>query len=87
MFFLVDYKPNLKEVFELDKEIDTFKTLKELRRKVAYYIYNSEKRRKIAKAMFERVKKDHTYEVWFKKLYIKIHSSLFHSQRHADLHL
>lgn len=71
-FILVDYKPNLKKVFVLGKEIDTFKTPKELREKVDFYLKNPDKRSKIAQALFKRVKKEHTYQKRLQTLFQQI---------------
>lgn len=71
-FILVEYKKNLHTVFRLGKEIESFKTTQELRNKIIYYLSNAKAREKIAKEMFNRVKKEHTYEIRLKKLFAEL---------------
>jgi spore maturation protein CgeB len=67
-FLITDAKENLKELFEVGKEVETYNSLEELTEKINYYLRNDEEREKIAKAGQERTLKDHTYEVRAKKL-------------------
>ena len=68
-FILVDHKPNLKEVFIVGKEIDSFNSPEELRKKVEYYLGHPDKREKMANALQRRVKQDHTYQVRLKNIF------------------
>lgn len=67
-FILVDYTLNLKDVFEIGKEIDCFKTPQELREKVEFYLIHDKKRTLMARKLRNRVIKEHTYEIRLKKL-------------------
>lgn len=62
-FQLVDMREPLSEFFNIGKEIETFKSLNELRKKIDYYLSHPEERVEIAEAGYRRVLKDHTYEV------------------------
>ncbi len=57
---MVDDKRDIGKYFEVGKEVVTFTSKDDLRRKVEYYLENSEKREEIARAGHDRVKKDHT---------------------------
>lgn len=61
-FQIAEYRPALREIFELDREIVTFETIKELKEKVAYYLFHSNEREEIALRSFERAHREHTYE-------------------------
>lgn len=58
---ITDYKKNLGELFELDKEIVAFKTTEELIKKIHYYLEHEDERLKIALAGQKRTLKEHTY--------------------------
>lgn len=60
-FQIIQWKKDLEDLFEIDKEIVTFNSLNELKEKIEYYINNDHKREQIAKAGLERAIKDHTY--------------------------
>lgn len=59
---ITDHKDNLHELFEIGKEIETYKTKKELLEKINYYLTHEEERQKIAAAGQQRTLKDHTYK-------------------------
>lgn len=61
-FQIADFKPALKDLFEIDKEIVVFETLKELKEKITYYLSHEKERNEIALKGYERAHKDHTYE-------------------------
>ncbi len=65
---ITDYKDNLGELFEIGKEIETYKTKEELLEKVNYYLAHEDERKKIAEAGQKRTIKDHTYEIRMKEL-------------------
>jgi spore maturation protein CgeB len=71
-FILVDWKPQLKSVFKLGTEIDSFKTPQELRKKVLYYLKYPNKRERIARAMRKRVLNEHTYTIRLQRLFAEI---------------
>lgn len=74
-FILVDYTKTLHTAFKIGKEIDTFKTAQELRRKVEYYLKHPKKREEIAHNMRVRVLKEHTYVHRLKHLIAQINAS------------
>lgn len=59
---LTDMKDNLHELFEIGKEVVTYKTKEELLEKITYYLAHDDERKRIAKAGQERTLKEHTYE-------------------------
>ena len=67
-FVLVDYNPELEKLFEIGKEIVVYKNVEDLKKLISYYLDHPEEREKIAKAGMERVVKDYSIEVSFKKM-------------------
>lgn len=59
-FQISDDQPDLKNLFEPGKEIETYKTEDELLDKIKFYLSNEIKRRQIALAGYQRVLRDHT---------------------------
>jgi spore maturation protein CgeB len=59
---LTDWKSNINELFEEDKEIVTYKSKEECVEKMKWLLENSNKRESIAKAGQERVIREHTYK-------------------------
>lgn len=59
---LTDYKSNLKDLFEIDSEIVTFKNKSELLSKSKYLLENPNEALKIAEAGQKRTLKDHNLE-------------------------
>jgi len=60
-FQLVDWRSQLPEFFEPDKELAVFTSLTEAREKIAYFLAHEPERRQLAAAARERVLKEHTY--------------------------
>jgi len=60
-FLLCDYFEELPNLFEIDKEIVCYKDVKELRKKIEYYLENEDERNKIIEAGYKRVLKEHTF--------------------------
>jgi len=58
----------LEEIFEIGKEIETFKTASELEEKVNYFIKNEKEREQIAKAGHARFVKDYRWSSISKKM-------------------
>jgi len=58
---ITDHKDNIDKLFEVDKEIVSYKTAHELKEKINYYINNPEKAKTIAKAGQQRTLQEHTY--------------------------
>lgn len=65
---ITDWKQNLYNIFELDKEVVTFQSVKELIDKVNYLLDNENERAKIAIKGQRRVLKDKTYYYRMKQL-------------------
>lgn len=65
---ITDWKKNLPDLFEPDKEVITYKTPEECVEKVKYYLENDKEREMIARAGQERTLKDHTFENRMKEL-------------------
>ena len=62
-FQISDWKPTLPDLFEPEREIVTFRTRRELREKVDYYLRRPEERSAIAARACARAHREHTYEV------------------------
>jgi spore maturation protein CgeB len=65
---ITDWKQNLSNIFELDKEILTFQSVEELNDKVNYFLEHEDKRAKIAINGQKRVLKENTYYYRMKQL-------------------
>jgi hypothetical protein len=65
---VTDWKENLDELFELEKEVVTYRSANELVEKVNYLLVHDKERAKIAKAGQERTLKDHNYYNRMKEL-------------------
>ena len=61
-FQLVDPRSEMSELFEIGKEIETFKDIDELRSKIKYYLTNPAKMQEIAEAGRNRVLREHSYQ-------------------------
>lgn len=60
-FEMVDYKKNIEKHFEIDKEIVTFKNIKELKSKIDFYLKNDNLRKDITERGKQRVLNEHTW--------------------------
>lgn len=58
---LTDQKVNLGEMFEIDREVVTYRTREECLEKIRYYLNHDRDRQAIAQAGQKRTLKDHTY--------------------------
>lgn len=70
-FLLMPYIEGIEDLFEIGKEIVTFKfgDFGDLKSKIEYYLINDDERESIRLAGFERAKKDHSYKSrWIKIL-------------------
>lgn len=67
-FQISSYREEINELFEIDKEIVTFKNFSELVEKIDYYLKNSEERKKISDQGYNKAQKEHTYENRIKKI-------------------
>lgn len=61
-FQLVNDRPALYDLFEIGQEIQTFRSVAELKEKIRYYLDYPEERLAIAAAASKRALRDHTYE-------------------------
>lgn len=61
-FQLVNDRPALYDLFEIGQEIQTFRSVAELKEKIRYYLDYPEERLAIAAAASKRTLRDHTYE-------------------------
>lgn len=60
-FQICEYRDEIKEFFEIGKEIITFRDLNELKKQVEHYLAHPEERRKIAEAAYKRAHKEYTF--------------------------
>lgn len=58
---ITDWKENLHEMFELDKEVVTYKSADECAEHIKYYLEHDKEREAISRAGQERTLKEHTY--------------------------
>ena len=58
---ITDWKKNITDMFEPDKEIVVYRTPEECAELVQYYLDHDKEREKIAKAGQERTIREHTY--------------------------
>lgn len=65
---ITDEKKNLNNLFEIGKEIMTYRNETDLVNKIKYYLNNEKAQRRIAEAGQRRVLKDHTYAIRMKEL-------------------
>lgn len=65
---ITDWKPNLSEIFDLEKEIVTFRSVNELNAKVNYLLDNEDEREKIAIKGQKKVLNENTYYHRMKQL-------------------
>lgn len=62
-FQLVTWRKDLHKFYELDKEMITFRNLKDLKEKVLYYLKNDDERSCIANEAYQKTLSHHTYFV------------------------
>lgn len=65
---ITDWKKNLNELFEIDKEVVAFSSAEECTEKVKWLLDNPAEREKIAKAGQHRILKSHTLEMRVKQI-------------------
>ncbi|HEY6291295.1 MAG TPA: glycosyltransferase [Terriglobia bacterium] len=68
-FQIADWKPALAELFEPEREVVTFRSRKELREKVDYYLAQPQERRAIADRAYARAHREHTYEKRLQRMF------------------
>jgi spore maturation protein CgeB len=67
-FLLTDFCDEVKDVFDLGVEIETYRSSEELVEKVDYYLNNDDKRLKIAQKGYDRFCRDFTWDARVKDL-------------------
>lgn len=71
-FYITGYQEELKEYYEIGKEIVCYDTKEELLEKIRYYLKHSDEAEKIRRAGYARALKDHTWKNRFEELFSKI---------------
>jgi spore maturation protein CgeB len=61
-FLITGWNPALPELFEPEEEVVTFRSRRELKEKVDYYLAHPEERQEIAERGYARAHREHTYE-------------------------
>jgi spore maturation protein CgeB len=67
-FVITEWNPALPELFEPEHEVVTFRTRRELKEKVDYYLAHPEERQEIADRGYARAQRDHIYEKRFDRM-------------------
>lgn len=60
-FQLVNWRPGLNQLYRIDEEIVSFKTINELQEKIEYYLLCENEREQIAQKAYSRTLAEHTY--------------------------
>ena len=71
-FYMTGLQEELKEYYEIDKEIICYDTKEELLDKIKYYLAHQDEAEKIKIAGYNRALKDHTWDNRFRELFFKI---------------
>lgn len=61
-FYLTEHQEELREFFEIGREIETFRDPPELVDKARFYLAHDDAREKIRRAGYERARRDHTWQ-------------------------
>ena len=67
-FQITESKPSLPQLFDEGTEIVTYRTRRELKEKVDYYLAHEQERQEIADRAQRRAHREHTYELRLKKM-------------------
>lgn len=68
-FCLTDNADNLKDYYEIGKEVVVFDGIEDCVEKIKYYLAHDEERERIRLAGYQRTLRDHTYEKRFNELF------------------
>jgi spore maturation protein CgeB len=68
-FLILHYIKGIENFFEIGKEIEVFRNIDELFKKIDYYMENKEEREKIAKRGMKKTLKEHTYKKRIEKIF------------------
>lgn len=66
--YITNHNPDLETLFDIGKEIVTFRSIRECIEKIKYYLGNDKERESIAAAGWARALRDHTWDSRFSKL-------------------
>ena len=61
-FYLVEHQEELREFFEIGREIETYRSREELLDKISFYLGHDAERERIRRAGRERCLRDHTWQ-------------------------
>lgn len=81
---ITDYKEDLNDKFEINKEIVSYKNIDEIYQKVDYYLKNSDELEDIAKKGQERTKKEYSYESFAKEIFDFVNNFKKNQQKVAN---
>lgn len=70
-FLLTTYSEELPEYFDIGTDLDVFTSAEELVDKIGFYLDHDDLRRLIAQNGYEKIKREHTYEIRLKQLFEK----------------
>ncbi|MDM5262927.1 glycosyltransferase [Sulfurovum sp. XTW-4] len=68
-FYMTGHHEELKEYFDLGKDIETYNSKEDLLKKVKYYLENEEEREQIAKNGYEKCLKSYTVKKAYEKVF------------------
>ncbi|MBI2035428.1 MAG: glycosyltransferase [Candidatus Liptonbacteria bacterium] len=68
-FQLCEHRDEIKNFFEIDKEIVTFKNPTELLEKVDYYLHHDDERKRIADTAYARAHREYTFQKRLEKMF------------------
>ncbi|SEN11334.1 glycosyltransferase, partial [Lihuaxuella thermophila] len=67
-FQLATWRRDLNKLYVPEQEIATYRTLKELREKIRYYLKHDDEREEMTDRAYQRTLRDHTYYVRLRDL-------------------
>lgn len=73
-FLLTDFREDIEEYFDIDREVAVFHDLADLKKKVAFYLDHDERARAIAENGKEKILEKHTYQHRIKEMVSHVRS-------------
>ena len=67
-FQLADHKSDIEKLLKIGEEIICFESMDQLKKLIPYYLKHTDERKQIAEAAYQRVIKEHTYDVRAKQI-------------------